>query len=85
MTLVNTRTGKTVHHAPRPSVAKRRRGPQRLCATLLACIVGLSGVLVSTSAEARRPRLRLTEDGRGLLHSYSATLGVIVNQSGDFN
>ncbi|MCO4764357.1 MAG: hypothetical protein KC502_22795, partial [Myxococcales bacterium] len=61
----------------RPAKRRLRRAIGLALAALL--------VMATASISQARPRLRLIEDGRGLLHSYSATMGLIVNNSGDFN
>ncbi len=60
------------------------RSLTRTAAWLLAAAV-VAGTLATPATSHARRRLTLVEDGRGLLHSYSATAGLILNQSGDFN
>lgn len=70
--------------AARGRLRPRRRGQLRALALTVLLTTIVTASFCASPAVARRAKLRLIDDGRGLLHSYSATMGVIYNRSGDF-
>ena len=67
------------------SVSRRASPPHRWRFAALLALALMASSALAPSMAAARSRLSLVEDGRGLLHSYSATMGLTYNRSGDFN
>ncbi len=67
------------------SAAREVPRPRRWRRAALVTLLLVLSSSVTPSIAAARSRLSLVEDGRGLLHSYSATMGLTYNRSGDFN